>query len=148
MSGAGFGRRLLTVTAVDVLGAYQVLRVADPDGAEPEPGQFAMLAAAERWGGGEDERPYLPRAFSIARHAAGESHFLLEDVGPGSRRLCELRAGDSVWIQLTAPVASYSSKAGQTISALVLQSPNCGSASALPLGTPVSLFQPGRGGGS
>ena len=98
MSGAGFGRRLLTVTAVDVLGAYQVLRVADPDGAEPEPGQFAMLAAAERWGGGEDERPYLPRAFSIARHAAGESHFLLEDVGPGSRRLCELRAGDQLWV--------------------------------------------------
>ena len=28
-----------------------------------------MLAAAERWGGGEDERPYLPRAFSIARRA-------------------------------------------------------------------------------
>ena len=26
-----------------------------------------MLAAAERWGGGEDERPYLPRAFSFAR---------------------------------------------------------------------------------
>ncbi len=32
-------------------------------------GQFAMLAAAERWGGGEDERPYLPRAFSIARQS-------------------------------------------------------------------------------
>ena len=34
-----------------------------------------MLAAAERWGGGEDERPFLPRAFSVAapprrRHAA------------------------------------------------------------------------------
>ena len=70
-----------------------MLRVADPDGPEPGPGQFAMLAAAERWGGGEDERPYLPRAFSVARRRDGEAHFLLEDVGPGTRRLCELRDG-------------------------------------------------------
>jgi NAD(P)H-flavin reductase len=63
------------------------------------PGQFAMLTAAERWGGGEDERPYLPRAFSFARFTAeGETHFLLEDIGPGTRRLCELRAEDGVWL--------------------------------------------------
>jgi dihydroorotate dehydrogenase electron transfer subunit len=82
---------------MDPLGAYQVLRVADSDGPAPQPGQFAMIAAAERWGGGEDERPYLPRAFSIARRRDGESHFLLEDVGPGTRRLCELREGDGLW---------------------------------------------------
>ena len=97
MSRAPFGRRLLTVTGMERLGAYRVLRAADPDGPDPKPGQFAMLAAAERWGGGEDERPYLPRAFSVARHRKGESHFLLEDVGPGSRRLCELGAGDGLW---------------------------------------------------
>lgn len=97
MSETPFGRRLLAVTGMDQLGCYRVLRVADPDGAEPEPGQFAMLAAAERWGGGEDERPYLPRAFSIARRQDGESHFLLEDVGPGTRRLCELEAGEELW---------------------------------------------------
>ena len=28
-----------------------------------------MLAAAERWGGGADERPFLPRAFSVMRRA-------------------------------------------------------------------------------
>jgi len=83
---------------MDFLGAYRVLRVSDPDGPEPEPGQFAMLAAAERWGGGEDERPYLARAFSFARNSGGESHFLLEDVGPGTRRLCELRHGDALWL--------------------------------------------------
>jgi dihydroorotate dehydrogenase electron transfer subunit len=94
---APFGRRLLTVAGVEDLGAYRVLRVADPDGPRPEPGQFAMLAAAERWGGGEDERPYLPRAFSVARWASGEAHFLLEDVGPGTKRLCELRPGDGIW---------------------------------------------------
>jgi NAD(P)H-flavin reductase len=82
---------------MDELGAYRVLRVADPDGPQPDPGQFAMLAAAERWGGGEDERPYLPRAFSIARWHGEEAHYLLEDVGPGTKRLCELQAGEEVW---------------------------------------------------
>jgi NAD(P)H-flavin reductase len=94
---APFGRRLLTVSGVEELGAYRVLHVADPDGPAPAPGQFAMLAAAERWGGGEDERPYLPRALSVARWARGEAHFLLEDVGPGTKRLCELHPGDRVW---------------------------------------------------
>jgi len=97
VSEAPFSRRLLTVTGMEEFGAYRVLRVADPGTPEPDPGQFAMLAAAERWGGGEDERPYLPRAFSIARRDGDESHFLLEDVGPGTRRLCELRSGEQVW---------------------------------------------------
>jgi dihydroorotate dehydrogenase electron transfer subunit len=90
-------RRLLTVLGVDRLGAYRVLRVADVETPEPRPGQFAMIAAAERWGGGEGERPYLARAFSIARRRVGESQFLLEDVGPGTRRLCELREGEGLW---------------------------------------------------
>jgi NAD(P)H-flavin reductase len=96
-AGAPFARRLLTVLGTDELGAYRVLRVADVEGPDPQPGQFAMLATAERWGGGEDERPYLPRAFSIARRRVGESHFLLEDVGPGTRRLSELREGEHLW---------------------------------------------------
>jgi dihydroorotate dehydrogenase electron transfer subunit len=96
MALAPFGARSLRVTGVDELGAYRLLRVSDPDGPEPAPGQFAMLAAAERWGGGEDERPYLPRAFSYARRRDGEAQFLLEDVGPGTRRLCELRPGEAL----------------------------------------------------
>ena len=94
-----FERRLLTVTANERLGAYRVLKAKDADPSVPQPaaGQFAMLAAAERWGGGEDERPFLPRAFSYARVKDGEAHFLLEDVGPGTRRLCELRAGEGLW---------------------------------------------------
>jgi NAD(P)H-flavin reductase len=94
---APLARRLLTVLGVEELGAYRVLRVADVETPEPRPGQFAMLASAERWGGGEDERPYLARAFSFARRRVGESHFLLEDVGPGTNRLCELREGDGLW---------------------------------------------------
>ncbi|MEA2209821.1 MAG: dihydroorotate dehydrogenase electron transfer subunit [Solirubrobacteraceae bacterium] len=89
-------RRLLTVLGVDTLGAYRVLRVADVETPEPRPGQFAMIAAAERWGGGADERPYLARAFSIARRRVGETHFLLEDVGPGTNRLCDLDEGDGL----------------------------------------------------
>jgi dihydroorotate dehydrogenase electron transfer subunit len=95
---APFGRRLLTVTANEPLGAYRVLKVSDPDGPSPAAGQFAMLAAAKRWGAGEDERPYLPRAFSYARWRAGQAHFLLEDVGPGTHRLCELEEGDGLWV--------------------------------------------------
>jgi NAD(P)H-flavin reductase len=96
MSCAPFERRRLTVAGAEELGAYRVLRVLD-DGPEPSPGQFSMLAACERWGGGEDERPYLARAFSVARRRDGESHYLLEDVGPGTRRLCELAAGEDVF---------------------------------------------------
>lgn len=98
MSLAGLDRRRLKVTGNDEVGAYRVLRVADPDGPPPAPGQFSMLTAVERWGGGEDERPYLPRAFSVARWADGEAHYLLEDVGPGTNRLCELQAGDEVHV--------------------------------------------------
>jgi NAD(P)H-flavin reductase len=97
-ASAQFGRRPATVTGIDELGAYRLLRVADPSHGDPQPGQFAMLAAVERWGGSEDGRPYLPRAFSIARRREQELHFLLEDVGPGSRRLCELRAEDRMWL--------------------------------------------------
>jgi dihydroorotate dehydrogenase electron transfer subunit len=99
---APFGRRLLSVSANEQLGAYRVLHAVEATEAggewAPDPGQFAMLAAAERWGAGEDERPYLPRAFSYARWRKGEAQFLLEDVGPGTHRLCELQAGDGLWL--------------------------------------------------
>lgn len=81
---------------MDELGAYRILRVVDPAGPVPQAGQFAMLSAASRWGGGEDERPFFARAFSIARHADGEAQYLLEDVGPGTRRLCELGRGEEI----------------------------------------------------
>jgi NAD(P)H-flavin reductase len=96
---APFGRRRLAVTGRRVLGPYVVLAVADPGGPVPDPGQFAMLAAAARWGGGADERPFLPRAFSVARrHADGTLEFVLEAVGPGTERLAELDRGDDVWL--------------------------------------------------
>jgi dihydroorotate dehydrogenase electron transfer subunit len=95
---APFGRRLCPVVAHTRYGAYDVVTVLD-EGPAPDPGQFYMLAASERWGGGADERPFLPRAFSVLRrHEDGTLDFLFEDVGPGTRRLCELRAGDGLWL--------------------------------------------------
>jgi NAD(P)H-flavin reductase len=96
---APVGRRRLPVVARRAYGPYVVLSVADPEGPAPDAGQFFMLAAAERWGGGADGRPFLPRAFSVARrHADGTLDFVLEDVGPGTERLCELGEGDDVWL--------------------------------------------------
>jgi len=95
---APFGRRAASVTARERHGAYVVLRCVDPAGPRPQAGQFYMLSAAQRWGGGEAERPFLPRAFSVLRAPAGgdELDFLIEDVGPGTNRLCELRPGDQL----------------------------------------------------
>jgi dihydroorotate dehydrogenase electron transfer subunit len=97
---APFGRRRASVAAREEHGAYVVLRCRDIHGPRPRAGQFYMLAAAERWGGGEDERPFLPRAFSVLRAApladGCELQFIVEDVGPGTKRLCELRPGDDL----------------------------------------------------
>ena len=88
-------RRLLEVAANERLGAYRLLRVLDPGG-DCAPGQFAMLAAEHRWGGGADERPFLARALSVARHTGEEAHFLLEDVGPGTQPAVRAAAGERV----------------------------------------------------
>jgi len=95
---APFGRRALAVGGRRELGAYVVLAVDDPDGPAPRPGQFFMLAAVDRWGGGADERPFLPRAFSVLRASEGRLEFMLEDVGPGTERLCALAPGEELWV--------------------------------------------------
>jgi NAD(P)H-flavin reductase len=83
------------VSGVERLGAYDLITALDPTGpADPQPGQFYMLASIEGWGGRGDERPYLPRAFSHARARVEEDglalSFLLEAIGPGTQRLAEL----------------------------------------------------------
>jgi len=90
-------RRTAHVTGVERLGAYTLITALDAGGPpDPRPGQFYMLAAAERWGGGVDERPYLPRAFSHARAREGRLSFLLEAIGPGTERLAGLGAGEGL----------------------------------------------------
>jgi dihydroorotate dehydrogenase electron transfer subunit len=110
---APLGRRLTQIVRRRQYGAYTVL-TADDDGAPtPDPGQFYMLAAGERWGGGEDERPFLPRAFSVLRaHEDGTLDFLVEDVGPGTNRLCELGEGDGLW--LLGPLGNGFARVGGT----------------------------------
>ena len=94
-------RRVAEITANEPVGAYALLTARDAGGpSDPVAGQFYMLSGEERWGG-EDGRPYLPRAFSFARArpAAGggtELDFLLEEVGPGTARLGELRPGEGL----------------------------------------------------
>jgi NAD(P)H-flavin reductase len=99
---APFGRRLLAIVERRVLGAYLVLAAEDTDGPAPRAGQFYMLAAARRWGGGADERPFLPRAFSVLRARDRRLEFMLEAVGPGTERLCELGPGDG--LHVTGPL--------------------------------------------
>jgi NAD(P)H-flavin reductase len=95
---APFGRRAVTIAGRMEYGPYIVLQVEDPAGPEPRPGQFYMLSTATRWGGGEGERPFLPRAFSVLRATHRSLEFLLHDVGPGTRRLCELQPDDELLI--------------------------------------------------
>jgi NAD(P)H-flavin reductase len=89
------------VVANQAVGAYGLLTARDSAGPpDPVPGQFYMLSAEEDWGG-EDGRPYLPRAFSYARARAAadggvELDFLLEEIGPGTRRLGSLEPGEGL----------------------------------------------------
>jgi NAD(P)H-flavin reductase len=97
---APFGRRRLEITGSDRYGPYVVITCADPGGPRPRAGQFYMLAAAERWGGGDGERPFLPRAFSVLRAPAGGDRlaFMLHVVGPGTARLSELEPPDGLLV--------------------------------------------------
>jgi dihydroorotate dehydrogenase electron transfer subunit len=79
------------------VGAYRLITASEADGVPaPQPGQFYMLSSAERWGGGADERPYLPRAFSHARARQGRLSFLLEAIGPGTERLAALEPSEGL----------------------------------------------------
>lgn len=97
---APFGRRALEVVDNHASGGYRVFSLRDPEGPEPRAGQFYMLAARERWAERE-ERPFLPRAFSVADAVCDDDglrlDFLVEDIGPGTARLAGLQAGEQVW---------------------------------------------------
>jgi len=98
---APFGRRSLEVVDNHASGGYRVFSLLDSEGPLPRAGQFYMLAARTRWSQ-RDERPFLPRAFSVADAIVeGDGlrlDFLVEDVGPGTARLAELQIGERVWV--------------------------------------------------
>jgi NAD(P)H-flavin reductase len=88
-------------------GGYRIFSLRDREGPAPAPGQFYMLASEREWGEGGG-RPYLPRAISVAEAAPAKEgvrlDFLVEGVGPGTDRLCELESGERVWI--TGPLGN------------------------------------------
>lgn len=102
---APFGRRSLHVTARRQAGPYVALSALDRNGPKPIAGQFYMLSTPAGWGGGEDGRPYLPRALSYARAIETDAgivlDFLFESVGPGTERLAAVQIDDQV--EVTGP---------------------------------------------
>jgi len=98
---APFGRRLCEVTENRTSGGYRVFSLLDKEGSEPKPGQFYMLATEEHWEQ-QAQRPFLPRALSVAETSPAAKgvrlEFLIEGIGPGTDRLCKLKPGASVWV--------------------------------------------------
>ena len=98
---APYGRRLCTVSESKPSGGYKLFSLIDEEGPEPQPGQFYMLATEQHWEQ-RDGRPYLPRALSVAETGPATSgvrlDFLIEGIGPGTDRLCELEPGEQVWV--------------------------------------------------
>ena len=79
----------MSVRGTEWIGPYVLLRL-ERGGLEPgTPGQFFMLEAPGR---------LLPRPMSLCLAPAGELGFLLEPVGPATRALAELRAGDGIHV--------------------------------------------------
>lgn len=98
---APWGRRLCPTIEARDSGGYRLFSLLDREGPAPEPGQFYMLATERHWEQ-HGERPFLPRALSVAdsEPAGGDVRldFLLEGIGPGTDRLCQLEAGEGVWV--------------------------------------------------
>jgi len=94
-------RRACEVTSSRASGGYRLFAARDATGPMPRAGQFYMLSSARGWGGAGG-RPYLPRAFSVARarEAADgiELEFLADAVGPGTARLTTLEPGEDLLV--------------------------------------------------
>jgi dihydroorotate dehydrogenase electron transfer subunit len=82
-------RERLNVLANEKVGPYTLLGVGR-GGIDPGvPGQFFMLEAPGR---------LLPRPMSLCLAPPGELGFLIDPIGPGTRALCALEAGDELYV--------------------------------------------------
>jgi dihydroorotate dehydrogenase electron transfer subunit len=82
-------RELLHIRDSEQVGPYTLLRLAR-GGLDPGiPGQFFMLEAPGR---------VLPRPMSLCQAPEGELAFLVDPIGPGTRALCALAAGQSIHV--------------------------------------------------
>jgi dihydroorotate dehydrogenase electron transfer subunit len=82
-------RERRAVVGREELGPYTLLRVARGSLDPGEPGQFFMLEAPGR---------VLPRPFSLCFAPRGELAFLVDPIGPGTRALAQLAAGEELAI--------------------------------------------------
>ena len=82
-------RRLRRVAGAEPVGPYTLLRIERGDLDPGEPGQFFMLEAPGR---------VLPRPMSVCLATARELAFLLDPIGPGTRALCALAAGEALHV--------------------------------------------------
>jgi dihydroorotate dehydrogenase electron transfer subunit len=118
------GRRLCEVVENRAAGGYRIFSAMDVSGPEPRAGQFYMLAAADAWAQ-HNGRPYLPRAFAVAEARTEDAgvrlDFLVEDVGPGTKRLAGLRPGEGLWV--TGPLGrpfSHPAELGADLAGAIL----------------------------
>jgi NAD(P)H-flavin reductase len=82
-------RERRSVTAVEEVGPYSLVRV-DRGTIDPgAPGQFFMLEAPGR---------VLPRPMSLCLAPRGELAFLLDPIGPGTRALASVERGDHLHV--------------------------------------------------
>jgi len=82
-------RERRSVVAVEACGPYALVRV-DRGTIDPGiPGQFFMLEAPGR---------LLPRPMSLCLAPRGELAFLLDPIGPGTRSLASLEAGEAIHV--------------------------------------------------
>jgi NAD(P)H-flavin reductase len=78
-----------SVTGLERLGPYTLVRLDRGDLEPGVPGQFFMLEAPGR---------LLPRPFSLCLAPPGELAFLVDPIGPGTEALCALRPGDAIGV--------------------------------------------------
>jgi dihydroorotate dehydrogenase electron transfer subunit len=82
-------RERLSVVANEQVGPYTLLRVGRGEVDPGVPGQFFMLEAPGR---------LLPRPMSLCLAPPGELGFLIDAIGPGTRALCALEAGEELCV--------------------------------------------------
>jgi NAD(P)H-flavin reductase len=82
-------RERRSVVAVEAIGAYALVRVKRGSLDPGIPGQFFMLEASGR---------VLPRPMSLCLAPRGELAFMVDPIGPGTRAIAGLEAGDELHV--------------------------------------------------
>ena len=99
---APFGRRLCEVTESRASGGYRLFSLLDARGPRARSRASSTCSPRERHWEQRGSAPSCPgpsRSPSRARPTSGvRLDFLIEGIGPGTDRLCELEPGERVWV--------------------------------------------------